>query len=448
MIDRRKRLLLRANSVLTGLAVLAVLALAAWLSARYPLAADWSTSGRGELHEASRDVLERLDGGVELTAFVRPDSPLAQHARRLAQRYQRHAPRLRYRAVNPGARSDLVERFGIDRQGQLVVSYQGRHERVAVPSESRVTEALAELLAAGDGRVAFAMGFGERDLQGEANADLGRFGDHLKEQGYSLKRVDDLAAGVPSDSDLLVIADPRLEWPRGQQEAVTEWLDQGGNLLWLADSGDGDRMGFLADTLGVRLPQGRVVEPRAEAMLGVDDSRLLALAEYPEHAALEGLGAVSLLSGVRVVEPGDHPGEWASQVLLRSAERHWRDRSADSDDPAFSGDDGDERGPMPLGVTLSRATDAGGEQRVAVVGDADFLANAYLGNGANQDLGTRVVDWLTRGARVSVPEIVPPDQHLELDRAGVVILGGVFLVGLPALFLAGSLWTWWRRRRG
>ena len=447
-MDRRKRLLLRANSLLTGLAVLAVLALGAWLSARYPLVADWSTSGRGELHPVSREVLERLDGGVELTAFVRPDGPLAQHARRLAQRYQRQEPRLRYRSVNPSARSDLVERFGIDRAGQLVVSYQGRHERVAVPSESRVTEALAELLAAGDGRIAFAMGFGERDLRGEANADLGRFGDHLEEQGYSLTRVDDLAAGVPPDSDLLVIADPSLEWPRGQQEAVSEWLDGGGNLLWLADSGDRDHLGFLADALGVRLPRGRVVEPRAEAMLGVDDSRLLALAEYPQHAALDGLGTVSLLSGVRVVEPLDNADDWEARVLLRSAERHWRDRSADNGEPAYSGDDGDERGPLPLAVTLSRATDVGGEQRVAVVGDADFLANAYLGNGANQDLGTRVVDWLTRGGSVSVPDMAPPDQRLVLERAGVVILGGVFLVGLPGLFLAGSLWTWWRRRRG
>lgn len=433
---------------MTGFGLVVVLALVAWLSVRYPIAAEWSTAGRGELSEPSITAVNRLQGGVEVVAFVRPDDVLARHARRLVGRYQRHHPQMRLRMVDPVARPELAREFGVQGEGALVVSYEGRQEQARVPTEPRLTAALGRLVAGGEQAVAYPVAHGERDLSGEANRDLGRFGESLEEAGYILDAVDALADGIPGSASLLLVAGPRADWSEAERASVVDWLERGGNLLWLVDDEDRQRLDFLAEALGVRILPGRVVEPRAEELLGVDNPRLLALGDYPAHPALQGVQGVSLLPGVQALETTGSGGGWDSRVLLRSDERHWQERQ-DPDDPVFDADAGEQRGPLDLGLSLSRAHPDGGEQRVAVLGDADFLANAYLGNGANGKLGTALVDWLTSGNQIAeVPGSAVPDQTLTLGRGQLIVLGAVCLVLLPGIWLAGACWAWWRRLRG
>lgn len=448
-IDRHTRLWLHLNSAATGIALVLVLALVAWLSTRYTLATEWSTSGRGDLADGSIELLEQLDDRLDIVAFVRPDDFLAGHIERLVERYQRHHSDLRFRAINPDTRPDLVRQFGVEGQGEMVVEYQGRQQRVAAPSEPRLSAAIAAL-AGSDGRpVVYPQGHGERDLRGEANHDLGSFGQHLSDQGHALEAVTALEDGVPEEAGLLVIAGPRSDWLPGAEAAVTRWVEQGGNLLWLVDDGDRERLAFLAEALAVEILPGQVVEPRAEELLGVDNPRLLVLGDHPRHPVVEQLEGVSLFVGARALElTGAAEERWQISQLLRSEERHWVE-TGDPDSPEFDADAGDRRGPLTLGLTLTRVLDEAREQRVAVVGNAEFLANAYVGNGANMELGLQLVDWLTDGSgAAAVPARAAPDQTLELSSTQMVVIGFGFLVAAPAAWLAAAGWAWWRRRRG
>lgn len=448
-IDRHTRLWLHLNSAATGIALVLVLALVAWLSTRYTLATEWSTAGRGELADGSIELLEELDDRLDIVAFVRPDDFLAGHIERLVERYQRHHSDLRFRAINPDARPDLVRQFGVEGQGEMVVEYQGRQERVAAPSEPRLSAAIAAL-AGTDGRpVVYPQGHGERDLRGEANHDLGSFGQHLGDQGHALEAITALEDGVPEEAGVLVIAGPRSDWLPGAEAAVTDWVEQGGNLLWLVDDGDRERLDFLAEALAIEILPGQVVEPRAEELLGVDNPRLLVLGDHPRHPVVDNLEGVSLFVGARALELTDAADErWQISQLLRSEERHWVE-TGDPDSPEFDADAGDRRGPVTLGLTLTRALDETREQRVAVVGNAEFLANAYVGNGANMELGLQLVDWLTDGSGAgAVPARAAPDQTLELSSAQMIVIGFGFLVAIPAVWLGAAGWAWWRRRRG
>ncbi len=53
-------------------------------------------------------------------------------------------------------------------------------------------------------------------------------------------------------------------------------------------------------------------------------------------------------------------------------------------------------GPVSLGMLITRDTDSNIDksQRIAVIGDADFVANSYIGNAANLDLGLGLLNWL------------------------------------------------------
>ena len=449
-IDRQSRWWLRLQGLLFTALFLLVLILLAWLSTRYTWEADLSSSARQPLPEATMSLLEQVNEPLTITAFVRPDDVLYGHIVQLAERYRRHQPNIELQMVNPDARPDLVRELGVEGQGEMVVEFGGRRERVQVPSEPRLSAALQRVLRGRDQPLLHLAGQGERHLRGEANHDLGAFGEYLAERGHQLQEIQPAGVpGLPAGAEGLILAGPRSALLPDVQNMLTSYLDAGGNLLWLVDDGDADRLAFLAEYLGLQLLPGLVVEPRAEELLGVDDPRLLVVDDYADHPALHRLQGVSLLSGVQALDvSAEGDSGWQVEVLLRSEARHWNE-TGDPDDPVLDEAAGEQRGPLMLGLSLRRPHPQNeGEQRIAVMGDADFLSNAYIGNGANLNLGVALVDWLSAAETAGmVAGQAAPDQRLRLSQTSLMVMGFGLLLGLPGLFLSIAGWLWWRRRR-
>ena len=90
----------------------------------------------------------------------------------------------------------------------------------------------------------------------------------------------------------------------------------------------------------------------------------------------------------------------------------------------------------------------GGEQRVAVIGDGDFLSNAYLGNGGNLTLGMNLINWLSHDDRfIDIPVKTAPDRNLSFSPLAQGLIGFGWLVLLPLGLAATGAVIWWRRRR-
>jgi ABC-type uncharacterized transport system involved in gliding motility auxiliary subunit len=83
-----------------------------------------------------------------------------------------------------------------------------------------------------------------------------------------------------------------------------------------------------------------------------------------------------------------------------------------------------------------------------VVGDGDFLSNAFLGSGGNLELGFNMVNWLASDeALLDIPMRSAPDTRLDLSTTTTLIIGGGFLAALPLALLATGVAVWLRRRR-
>jgi ABC-type uncharacterized transport system involved in gliding motility auxiliary subunit len=108
----------------------------------------------------------------------------------------------------------------------------------------------------------------------------------------------------------------------------------------------------------------------------------------------------------------------------------------------------DIRGPLNLAVALTRTLDNKREQRVIVVGDGDFLANTYLPNGGNLELGMSLTNWLSQDdAFVNIPVKTARDRSLDLSRGGQFAIVAVFLALLPITLIGSGVWIWLRRRK-
>jgi ABC-type uncharacterized transport system involved in gliding motility auxiliary subunit len=124
---------------------------------------------------------------------------------------------------------------------------------------------------------------------------------------------------------------------------------------------------------------------------------------------------------------------------------------------------GDIRGPLMLGVALQRnhpdykppetlnfadLDKTPPQQRVVVIGDSDFLSNAYLKELGNQQAGTNIIQWLAnRDTQLSIDIPKAKDVALNVPPWAYMLIAGGFILALPLALLGIGVVRWWLRHR-
>ena len=449
-----RNLFRRLDGWLFALLLLLACAAIGYLGTRYEYRADWTANGRIGLSPESRAVLKQMDGPVEIVSYASPQGNLRQTIAGFLQRYQAVKPDLSLRFVDPQLDPAKMRELGITVDGALIVHYKGREQRLDELSERSMSNALERLARGGERIVAFVAGDGERQPDGKANADLGMFMTQLEGRGMRAVPLNfSQVSAVPQHTDLVVLASPTLPLPAGAVQALTDYVGNGGNLLWLTEPAN-DELGLrpLADALGVRVLPGVLVDGAGSA-LGLKDPRMIALGEYPFHAVTAGFRMTTLFPQAAALAQVSKTA-WATVPFLRSGQQSWTEFQPIANDGSstirYDADAGELKGPLDFGFALSRLSPSPDKsvQRAAVIGDGDFLSNTFLGNGGNRALGERLFDWLLGDdALVNMPPRGAPDRLLQISQGELNAASIGFLVGLPLLLLLIGGFIAWRRRR-
>jgi len=458
-VNRRSKLVIRFQNVAFVALFLAVMGLLGWLSTTYVQQWDWTAGARNTLSAGSRKLLTQLKGPVTITAFARENNQLRGRIRDLVGRYQRVKDDIQLHFVNPDAEPERVRQLGIRRDGELIVAYQGRSEHVKQLDEQALTNALLRVARQGKRWIVFLTGHGERDPNGKANFDLGNFGADLKRKGLKVETVN-LAKQpkIPSNTDLLVIASPQVDLLPGEVKLIRQYVKNGGNLLWLAEPGSLHGLGPLAEALGVEFLPGVIVDPTTQ-LFGIHNPSFVVVSDYPPDAVTREMDTVTLFPTASALDThkADH---WTDKSILTSQARAWTETGKLSGEIRYNKGTDERPGPLDLGVALTRPMpsnqDTGadsrngspGQQRVLVVGDGDFLSNAYLGNGGNLDLGLNMVHWLSHDdSFIAVQAKSAPDRSLELSSTAQMLIGAGILLVIPLGLVVIGVGVWLRRRK-
>ena len=88
------------------------------------------------------------------------------------------------------------------------------------------------------------------------------------------------------------------------------------------------------------------------------------------------------------------------------------------------------------------------QQRIIVVGDGDFLSNAYFSNNGNGELGIRIINWLSNNDDfISIPSRIVIDAHLKMPFYTLGIIGIFFLFLIPISMTAYGILINLRRKK-
>jgi ABC-type uncharacterized transport system involved in gliding motility auxiliary subunit len=450
-ITRHARILLRLQGLVFGVLFTGSILMLGWLSTQYVYQADWTAGARNTVSEQTRQLLGEITGPVSITAFVREDDLLEKQIRDLVGSYQRFKDDISLEFVNPDTAPERVRELGIASGGELAIHYQGRREHIQTLSEQQLTNALLRLSRQEARWIVFLSRHGERAPAGETNHGLGIFGQELERKGLNIQTLSLVESGIPANTNLLVLASPRVDLLPGEVDKLLAYVEQGGNLLWLAEPGALHGLEPLAEQLDIEFLPGMVVDATTQ-MFGIDNPSFAVITGYPNHAITSELNTVTVFPEAAALDLNDS-GDWAVTPLLATLERSWTELGELEGQIQFDADSDERAGPLDIGVALTRdrpgeSTDTASEQRIVVIGDGDFLSNTYLGNAGNLGLGLNMVHWLSHDdSFIDIRVQSAPDRTLELGRIAQAVIGLGFFIGLPLVLLFSGIVIWLRRRR-
>lgn len=444
----------RAANTLFVVLFLSAIGLIAWLSHTYNYQADWTSGNRNSLSDSSRELLMRLEGPVRMTAFAAYDATLYQSIRDRIARYQRFKKDLMLDFVNPELAPDRAQQAGITRSGQLLVEYRGRMEILDELSEQSLTNALARLTRARARTALFLDGHEERDIFQGSDEGLSQLRDFLTRSGFSVDRLNFVRTPtIPEETDLLVIAAPKKKLTTGEVAKILEWIEAGGNLLWLDDPGQSNGLEALATHLGLNYVPGVLVDANQELrlLLGIQHPAIVPIVDYGQHPITRNLSLQTLFPYAVAIEydQADSAPGWRFDPLLTTLDRVWAEVDEIGDDTLrYEEAKGDRLGPMRIGVAITREREGEKQQRIVVIGDSDFMSNGVLGQGANLDLAMNTFNWLARDDNlIAISPKTAPDTQLNFSETGAAIFGIGFLFVLPIGLIVAGFFIWFRRRR-
>lgn len=133
-------------------------------------------------------------------------------------------------------------------------------------------------------------------------------------------------------------------------------------------------------------------------------------------------------------------------ILVTDEHKSWNKLGAFNQDTGYVQFDaaaGDVKTSVPVAMTLAKNV-SGKEQRIMVIGDADWMSAAELSRYnmrvANFPFMVQVFKWLSYDQfPVDVSRPASPDNKMTISKEGVVTLKMIFLGVIPVLLLLSGL---------
>jgi ABC-type uncharacterized transport system involved in gliding motility auxiliary subunit len=453
------------QQLISAVLFVTVIVMLGWLSVRFKTELDWTAGKRNTLTEASVKQLESMPDRITFYSFNYSGDEGRKALEQDLRKYRAVKKDIEVVFIDPAAQPQKVREYNISFAGEVVVEYQGRRENLRASTEQAVTTALQRLSYSGETWIGVLEGHGERSFEDASKQDqLGKFGQTLRDKGLKVQPLNLVQnPRIPDNVKVMVIASPQRAPVAGEVAMIKDFVERGGNLLWLADPDYPAGFGELAQALGVTWLDGYAIFPEYE-LLGTGHPGFYLATGYPPNPVTAGFEQISLFPLTRALSYATDKG-WVAQPLLQSIPEAWLETGG-IEDGAVLLDDKDVKGPLTIGLTLTRQHKAEAEaaaegdaeaeqkpapatqQRVVLIGDADFLSNTFVGELGNQQLGLNLIQWLAaRDTQLNINVPKAPDTSLYIPGWAAWLINLGFILILPVALIAFGVGRWIVRRR-
>ncbi|MCW8957371.1 MAG: GldG family protein, partial [Gammaproteobacteria bacterium] len=319
--------------------------LLAWLSTQYSFYSDWTYGSRHSLSENTQQLLMTLDEPVLIRSYQTEDPALEQAVKDILRRYQRIKPDINFSLVNPELEPDLAKADNISRYGQTIIKYRQQTEIIDSLSEHKLSNALLRLSREHQPTLYFLTGHGERNPTDISALGYNTLSNQLVSQGFSLQSLHLLKHSLQDINGPLVISSPSQPFVPGEIEQIKQFINRGGNLLWLQDPGEQLGLEAIAKHLQIQFIDGVVVDndQNLHTVLGITHPAKLPILSYKLHPITEKMKYFTLFITATAMYSRSN-SDWQSTQILLTQDSSWSETDGFIMDAKFNLEQGDTRG--------------------------------------------------------------------------------------------------------
>lgn len=284
--------------------------------------------------------------------------------------------------------------------------------------------------------------------------------------GFDVENIS-LSQQVPDDITVLTIADQRTSFSPKEESNLREYIERGGSLFILGEPKRQKVMNpWLNKYFGVELTDGTLVQYRDKDQ-NPDELRVVLTEEAKEVSpflTVKNYVVMPTVAGLEQVAdrgfsfiPLAHSDTIAKEVKIREKRSYRVWNELESLDYTihpleYHPEAGEVSKTYTTMAALSREIN-GKEQRVIIVGDADFMANGSSGlssNTLNAVLPVGSYHYLSHGrCPIYAPIEIPTenvDDQVYMSFAGWGVMRILLVWVLPILLAGGGIFIYFRRR--
>jgi hypothetical protein len=459
----------RGEIALYTLGLVGVLVAIGYLSVRYPLRFDLTTAGRYSLSQATVTMLKRLEKPVHIVFF---HDPLMRETVELYELIARQTERVTVEFYDPMMNPAQARMLGVNFAGTAVIESEGRRLQVNSASETDIANGILRVSRGATQVLCFLDGHGEPDpfsleahdhLEGAPGHTHGLGAKYVLHERHGMAKARHAletlnykaekvllmqrAAGLKA-CGILIVAGPKIALLPTEVAAVSEYLDKGGNALFMLDPFVTTGLEPLIRRYGVVVDDDIVID---EASHFWADVSAPAVSDYNRHQITREL-PLTFFPGVRSLSPTPQPVPGTSVVaLVNSSRNSWGQTNKDR--VAFV-KGRDVAGPMTVMVVALRRETSADEgaaaarprSRIAIIGDSDFATNSFFHIMGNGSLFLNTVNYLA--AQENLIGIEPrtadiPRVNVTNRQMKATFFASVLLIP-AALAIVGTA-VWWKQ---
>ena len=451
-----------SNALVLSLAFVGILAALNYLATLYPQRWDLTEDKSNTLPPEVQEVLDSLEQPVKAYAFYSANMDRTFARETLDKFALASDGKFTYEFVDPIANPGLAQQYGVTRDGTVVLVQGDRHEQVLFLSDEEMANALARLMRPEERVVYFITGHGEGDIETLGDNGYSLLKEELTNRNFTVRTWSLPAEGtLPDDADVVVLAGPVEDITPAEQKALTDYLSNGGRVIFLFNTSpegaaepDADLTDYLASHWYIQVDNDVVVDTSSPQQpliaVGVPERG------HPITQDLQGL--VVLFPVARSVRSlGDQaPATLTVRELVRTTERAWGETdlsiftsSSPEGAQQVAYDEGEDL-PGPVSLVVA-AEDTLTGARVVVIGDADFVRNGFYQAYGNGLLMLDAVDWAAGQENLITVAPRPQTQRYLKPLAGyglgLLALSSICLLPGTVLIVGGVVWFRRRMRR-
>jgi gliding motility-associatede transport system auxiliary component len=433
-----------------------------YLGTRYHHRWDVTEAGVYTLSPQSHRVVEELSGTLTMTAFV--EAGLDPDLEALLDTYRYAAPEhVEMRLVDPDREPVLVDQMKITAVPSINLAYGNESFVVTKPSEEAITNGIIRVAGAQKKVVYFLQGFGQLDVDDDADpkgysaAKLA-----LEQENYDVRTaVWPSLEKLPADANAVVIPGVGQGVSDHAIAILDTYLDGGGHLAVAIGPREGDdRLTALLARWGAKLGEDIVIDQELQLFSGPRLGVQPLSNDYGTHPITEGFRGYAVFPQTRTVEP-DATGKkgLTATGLVKTGPSSWAETQVDAvfDEGLANLDADDRRGPVTVAVA-SEATlvemgrpapaEGDGKARLVVFGTPLFAINQQLTQrGVNADLFLNAIGWLVgQEELVAVRPRSVRSSRAELTAEQATSFFYLSVLFIPEFLVLLGVAVSWRRR--